>query len=115
MATIDPIPPRGLIDDLVDEYGWTPEYARAAFDETAECVAASVANRSFPPALGESIERVWRRWILHTSDYMAFVDQHGPAVPEHPPVDGDLTHRLKRVGGGLARRANHAGGWLDAP
>src|SRR3954453_17552082 len=103
MATTEPMPPHGLIDELVEEYGWTPEQASAAFEETARCVAASVVNRSFPTALSESAERVWRRWVLHTSDYMSFTAAHQAAALRDAPADWDLADRLDSAWREVAR------------
>jgi hypothetical protein len=68
-----------------------------------------------------AIDEVWHRWILHTTSYMAFCEDHGGYVHHHPAAGAgeglplDVAYERTRRAISLEYGSADARWWNDRP
>jgi hypothetical protein len=77
-------PPPGLVQELQTELGWSRAKALAGYREARRFVDVCAADPQFSGVPSELVDKVWHRWILHTSHYADYCAQRGGYVHHHP-------------------------------
>ena len=76
-----------IIKQVINTYGWAPEYAKAVAFEYARFIVLRNGNPKLSPS--DDIDKFWHQHMLNTKNYYDYCNKYFARLVHHNPDDAD--------------------------